>query len=587
MLAKLIGDLLGRGRPRPRGSTLAVPDVDRLKAALALEKSGQLADAERIYRELMREHPDNIDILHLAGHAARLRGSIDEAIELLRRAAVLAPESAEIHFHLGDALSAGGEMARAAQHYRQALEADPEFAPASSGLGHALRALGNLDAAAAAYQRAVDLRPDFADFHTALGAALLELGRRDAALAVLRRALELQPGAADAHVNLGHTLHELGCSELSIAAYCRAVELRPELPEVHLHLGSALFADGYGAAQAAANFKRAIELRPAFTEARFNHALTLLARGELAEGWKDFELRFDAALGARRVPRAVLPQPQWQGEDLHGKSLLVWGEQGVGDQVQFATLVPELAARARDCTFVCLPKLVPLFARSFPAATVTAELPRTSSAGGFDFQSAAGSTARWLRPDLASFPRGGGYLTADSARVAYWRERFAGLGAGLRVGFSWRSHDLRGDRALSCSMLDDWQPLFLIAGAHWICLQYDDCAAELDAARKAQGVTVQRMPDVDMFDDLDETAALIMALDLVISAPTTVSVLAAALGVETWQMMYGYDWQTHGTERNLWLPAMRQFRRGWNERWDQVTARIAPQLADRVATGER
>ncbi|MEO8442713.1 MAG: hypothetical protein ABI547_09515 [Betaproteobacteria bacterium] len=371
-----------------------------------------------------------------------------------------------------------------------------------------------------------------------------------------------------------------------MAAYRRAVDLRPDEPDAYLHMGNALLLDGHGAAEAAKYFTRALELRPAFEKARFNLAVTQLACGNLTAGWKDFDLRFDPEFGSQQVPYFVFSQPAWQGENLRGKSLLVWGEQGVGDQIQFASLLPALIERAGQVTVVCLPKLLPLFARSFPAAVVTAQMP-TGPAADFDFHCAAGSAARWLRATVDSFPDRREYLTADPARVAYWRERCAAFGAGPAVGFSWRSGNQRGDRVLWCTVLDDWRPLFDTAGVHWVSLQYDDCAAELDAARHAHGVDLRHLPEVDMLNDLDETAALMTALDLVIATPSTVSLLAAALGIETWQMTYGYDWQTHGTGRNQWFPAMRQFWRSRNAGWNEVVARMAPEFVARVKAHER
>ncbi len=582
MLARLLQTVLRRGRTAAQSAVRSSADIDRLKRALALERSGQAGAAERLYRDLLRDAPDDADVSHLLGNVLRRQGRFSEAIEFLRCAVRGSPPSAIVHFHLGETYARADDNAHATECYRRALEVDASFAPAARSLGNALRASGALDAAAAAYERAIELNPELAELHIALGDTLRELGRREDALAACIRATQLQPASADAHIQLGHALHELGRVEPALAAYRCAVELRPDQPEVHLHLGGAIFSNGLGGDAAAPHFLRALELRPDFIQARFNLGLTQLAGGDLADGWQNFELRYEEKLGARRVARAALPQPQWKGEDLRGKSLLVWGEQGVGDQIQFAGLLPELLVQASRLTIVCLPKLKPLFARSFPAAVVTSELPLDASGDDFDFQCSAGGAAQWLRPAIGSFPTRRGYLVADAARVVYWRERLDALGAGLKIGFSWRSHDLRGDRVLACSNILDWAPLFSIPGVHWICLQYDDCVKELAAARGKLNASLMDFPEIDLRDDLDETAALMTALDYVISAPTTVSVLAAALGVKTWQMTYGYDWQTHGTDRNLWFPAMRQYRRSCFERWEAVTARMALELREKV-----
>jgi hypothetical protein len=214
------------------------------------------------------------------------------------------------------------------------------------------------------------------------------------------------------------------------------------------------------------------------------------------------------------------------------------------------------------------------------------EPPHPDTARGFDFQSPSGSLARWLRPDIGAFPARRAHLAADAGRTARWRERLAALGAGLKVGFSWRSTNLKGARALACTTLAEWGPIFAVPGVQFVCVQYDDCRAELEEARQRFGIPLHAFPEVDLYNDLDEAAALKSALDLVISAPTAVSFLSAALGVPTWQMSYGADWHAHGTDRNLWFPAMVIFRRSWDQQWDTVIAAIAERLRERSGTAD-
>jgi hypothetical protein len=235
--------------------------------------------------------------------------------------------------------------------------------------------------------------------------------------------------------------------------------------------------------------------------------------------------------------------------------------------------------QARECVVECSAKLVPLLQRSFPDAIV---VPRTDPADPrtrtVDFQSALGSVARWRRPKLASFPLRTPYLHAPPGRIAYWRERLHALEAGMRIGFSWRSTNLRGRRALACAPLDEWGPIFKVPGLCFVNLQYDECKAELDRARSEFGVILHHFPEVDMFNDLTETAALMKALDLIISAPTTVSVQAAALGLPCWQLSYGADWQVHGTDHNPWHPTMKCFQRKADQSWLEIIEHVAAEV---------
>jgi hypothetical protein len=238
----------------------------------------------------------------------------------------------------------------------------------------------------------------------------------------------------------------------------------------------------------------------------------------------------------------------------------------------------------------CMPKLVPLFKRSFPWAEVIAQSDPADPQcmEGVDYEIAAGSLGKVFRQALADFPKreetAGAYLVADAARVAHWREQLGKGGTGLKVGVSWRSTNMRGERALSCTRLTQWGELFKVPGIRFINLQYDQCKAELSEAEAMHGIRIERYPEVDMFDDLDETAALMRNLDLVISAPTSVSILSAALGVATWQMNHGVEWQLHGQPNNPWYPAMTNYARRWDQPWEEIMQRMATDL--RVLTAK-
>jgi len=305
-----------------------------------------------------------------------------------------------------------------------------------------------------------------------------------------------------------------------------------------------------------------------------NLGFSQLSCGQLSEGWKNHEFRH--SLDRKRFSR----HPYWAGESLTGKAILIWGEQGIGDEIIFASLYAEVIAQAARCVIECAPKLVPLFTRSFPAATVVAktEPPHPATLNDLDCQCAAGSLAQWLRPNLASFPLTNTFLTPDPARVAHWRMQLTELGPGPKIGFCWRSSLATGERTLHYTTLDQWGPIFSTQGLHFINLQYDECRSELNQAKAQFSMPLHAFTEIDMYNNLDETAALIQALDLVISAPTAVSTIAAALGVDTWVMSYGTTWEAHGTDHTPWFPTLKYFNRTWNHTWDETIELLADQL---------
>jgi Flp pilus assembly protein TadD len=420
-----------------------------------------------------------------------------------------------------------------------------------------------------------------AERHAALGAALLASGELEEATKSFRRAVTLRPADSMAHSNLGEALRRDERPAESETSFRRAIGLNASNADAHYNLGVLLYEIGREA-EATGCFRRALELVPQSAVYRTHLAQALLAGGRLEEGWREHEWRF--GVGRMAYPRDF-PQPHWQGEPLTGRSLLVWMEQGIADQMMFASLLPDLIARSARCMIECAPKLVGLFRSSFPEAEVIPrrDPPDERALSVPDLQVAAVSAARWLRPAPDCFPASGDYLRSDPARTAYWRQRLDSLGPGLKAGFSWRSSDLSGARALACTRLEQWGPIMAVPGVHFVCLQYDECAAELDRARGTFNVALHAFPEVDLFNDLIEAAALTRAVDLVITAPTAVSTLAAGLGVDTWQMSYGLDWKTLGTGRTPWHPTLTRFDRVPGQPWEAILRVVAGKLDERVS----
>ncbi|HYE52141.1 MAG TPA: tetratricopeptide repeat protein, partial [Azospirillaceae bacterium] len=351
-----------------------------------------------------------------------------------------------------------------------------------------------------------------ADALTGLGDALRLLGRHGEAEALHRRAVGLAPGLAEAHNNLARVLEETGRTDAALAEYDRAVALDPGLPT-----------------------------------ARLNRALLHLGRGRTAEGWEGYAWRFEAD---RRHPRRRFTIPEWRGGDVSGRRVLVWREQGLGDELMFGALYRALAARCGHLVVECDPRLRGLFARALPGATVR---PETDDPRDADLHVPAGSLPRLLRGFPAE-PPPAGYLAPLPELALDWLERLAALGPGLKVGFCWRSRTLTTERRRAYSTLDQWGPLFRLPGIDWVSLQYDGGEEELAAAAARFGVRLHRWADADLTGDLETAAALTAGLDLVIAPATSVAEMAGALGVPAWR--FGYrDWTWLGTGVRPWFPA--------------------------------
>jgi len=453
--------------------------------------------------------------------------------------------------------------------------------------GSRLHAAGDLPAAIAQYEFALFDLPDFAPGHMVLGLALAALDRRHEAEVSFRRVLELDPTTADAHLALGKLRLAEGNLTAALDAYRTA--LRHDPNNVPALCEWWLVADKLGlVAEGLAAGRRYVALRPQHLEARWDLALLELAVGDLTPGWEGYAARWSHPYYA--TWRYHLPVPEWAGENPTGQRILVWREQGVGDEIMFASCLPDLIAAAGQVTVACTNRLVPLFARSFPQADVIDAMritPPNVEPFDIDLHCAAGALPRHFRPTIESFPTRPAYLIADAARVRTWHDRLATLPPGLRVGISWRSGMMTAERARGYATLDKWGPLLRTPGTVFVNLQYDDCALALATAEDQFGVHVHAWPDLDLRNDFESTAALISNLDLVITIGNAVGELSGALGVPVWRLSPSPvpEWTMLGTDRRPWFPSMRVCQATQTHDWEGLVTRLAPDLYQLAAAG--
>ena len=577
--------LFQQGRPAEAAASLEhavalggrrAATLDLLGAARRL--TGDPAGAERWHRLALQAEPTRAGAHTNLGLALGAQGRFVPASACHRRALALAPASAETLNNLGVALQNSGALAEAVFCHRRAGRVRPTLAETWSNLGAALLRLKRHDGTVAACGAALLLKPDLADAWTTRGAALKALRQFGEAIHDHRRALCIAPTHAKAWSNLGTALAGEARWDEAVAAQHRALALAPGFADAHLNLGHAEQVQGR-AAVAEVNAERALALDPMQSKARVNRALLRLARGDLERGWADYALRFVAGEAG---PQRTFPVPEWRGEDLTGKTLLVWAEQGLGDEIMFGSILPDLLTAGVRLIVECDRRLVPMFARSLPGAVVRTQTPFPTDC---DRHAPMGLAASLLRCRLGDFPTRMAYLTPDPDRAARWRERLVGLGSGLTVGIAWRSGLITAERAGAYSRLEQWEPVFRTPGLNLVNLQYGDCAGEIAAAERCFGATIHRWDDLDLKDDLEDVAALLAGLDLVLAAPTAVGELAAALGTPVWRIGGVGDWSRLGTAVRPWFPSMRLSVPGTGEDLADALGRAARQIV-RLAGGD-
>jgi len=559
-----------------RGSDTEARAAQRIRDALAMRESGDATGALRLLQRILSQLPHHAQAHYLVGLWCAQDGDNETARPHLERAVSLMPDSGDAYLALGNVCRATGDLRRAERCYGDAVARAPDSAAGHYNLGLLLKANGALEPALSCFERACALSPYIEDARRERISCLLQLSRHEEAKAVARAALDEHRDSAVLWNCLGLVHQKLFQPEEALRCYGRSTSLAKPDHEIYNNIGIAL-QDAGRISEAIEAYDKSIALKPDYELARFHRALAHLLTHDYEQAWENYELRLmseDRPFPPQRFPR-------WRGESLAGRSILVHGEQGLGDEIMFASCLPQVLQQAERCTVWCSPKLELLFQRSFPAARVQPfcfDRPDAMAVeDAVDFEVPMGSLPLYLRRTKANFPVHAGYLRADARRVAYWRERLAVLGEGPKIGVSWSGGTPKTRRAVRSLSLSEWQPI-LSQNACFVSLQYGPARADvraLEAGGKAKIVEW-----MEALDDYDETAALVSALDLTISVCTAVIHLAGALGRPVWIMApMSPEWRygIAGSEMP-WYPSARVFRQTVAGQWGSVVEEVASEL---------
>ena len=552
---------------------------------------------ERLTNEAAAEiarHRSNL--LLKRGIRAWRRGDIVRAGQWALKATEVDGSNAKAFHVLAMALERMGHLHKALVTYERAFELDPEDSELLINLGLTAWNLKLTEGAARMFQLYINTCPNSPLGYNNLGSVQYDLGRLDAAIDTLKGAIYRMPQEAILWNSLATVLAEEGRAEESLVFYNESVRLEPGFARGYHNLGYAYQHLGQ-LEEALVNYDRALEyaVDPSEQrETRHSRSICLIGAGKLEEGFREYEIRNSDRF--RSYLHHLVKAPRWNGEPVEGLKLLLVGEQGLGDEFMFANILPDMR---RDLgpdgklQIAVDPRLVPLFQRSFPDAEVGAYDDRTlldndgnkalrlvpfaSDGNEPDMWAPMGSALQIYRKRISDF-RHEAFLVPDPARVAEFREKLAKL-PGKKVGICWRSMMLEAKRAKYFSPIDGWAPVLKTEGVSFINLQYGDCAAEIACAADQHGVTIHQIEGLNLRDDIDGTAALSAALDLVLSAPTAAAATAASLGTEVWFLTAGRTWPQLGTDEYPWYAKSRVMSPekfgDWASLMPDVSARLA------------
>jgi tetratricopeptide (TPR) repeat protein len=504
--------------------------------AVRHHQAGRLQEAEQLYRQVLAQDPRNADALHYLGVIAYQVGKIDLAVDLIRQAIAIKPDFPEAFSNLGNALIDQGQFDAAIAACRQAIRLNPTIPAAHHNLGNALNHKGQFDEAIAALREAIALNPDIPQAHNNLGSILGSKGLFNEATASFQNAIAIRPNYAEAHKNLGTALYEMGRLDEAIAAFRQAISIKPNYPEAHHVLSYAL-----------------------------------LTRGDFQSGWEEYEWRWKC--NDFSSPARNFSQPQWTGEPLEGRTLLLHTEQGLGDAIQIIRYLPFVAQRGGRIILECQPELERLFRKIADGMQI---VTRGQTIPPFDLHCPILSLPLVFQTSLANIPGNVPYLFPEPLLVDEWKRTLGACDGQLRIGLTWAgTPKFIADKPRSLN-LQQLAPFAAVPGVKFFSLQKGPAGEQ--AKHPPQGMELVDLgPELK---DMADTAAAMFLMDLIITTDTSIPHLAGALGRPVWTMLqFMPDWRwLVEREDSPWYPTMRLFRQSAPGDWTGPIQKVKEQL---------
>jgi tetratricopeptide (TPR) repeat protein len=509
-----------------------VAENSHLARALEYYQEKEYATAKMFLEMVVNEEP-TVDVFHLLAIVEeKSQGELEQIIIWLNKAFEIAPDSPDLNNTLGDILVERKQYQGAINAFEKTLKLNPDHPDARYNIGASLMRLRKYEAAEENLRKVLEDQPSHIGALQNLSLALKELDFQQESLETSERLLEVQESEISCN-NHGTILKEMNRKEEALKYFERAIVLNPQYAPAYCNVGLMMLDLGE-AELAITHYKYAITLNDQDPTFYHNLAFAYFAANRYGEGWDVFR--------HRKLVKDVggyTGKPEWEGQPLDGKKLLVTAEQGLGDEIMFASTMPDLSKEDSDITLQCDPRLATIYQRSFPGIKILGvERKNIDRTMGIDYENAIGDLPRFYRRTLDAFPIRDGYLEADHQKVIYWKNRLDELGDGLKVGVCWRSgvaEKIRKHQLGSISKVEYFYPLLDIVGVTVISLQYTDVTKELKLVKKETGKEIVLLEGIDLKNDQDELSALMVALDLTISVGTAVQQMAAAVkGANIW-----------------------------------------------------
>jgi FKBP-type peptidyl-prolyl cis-trans isomerase 2/TolA-binding protein len=552
--------------------------------------------------EILEKNPQQAEELFIQGVKAQNEGKLEEAISLYNKALRIKPDLSKAYYNIGVIYQEKGIFDKAIFSYKLALSYKYDYTEAYHNIGVIYWKLKNFEEAISNLMYAINFNPFHALSYYHLGVIYQELGQIKKATNLYERALQIDPTLSSAYFNLG-VIHQdkeeydfaierykkaleyspenfgaynnLGLCYLenenlddAMASFQKSIELKPDFAEAYSNIGN-VYHNKLMLDEAINMYKKAIDIDPNYTDAHWNLAISYLLKGELEQGWKEYEWRWKTD----EFHRPSFPKPIWNGEPIHGKKLLIITEQGLGDALQFLRYIPLIYKKGVKIIFTCSEELIPLIKNHEEISEI---IPRNSIVPEFDYYCSLLSLPLIFNTTINNIPQNIPYINATKKSIKYWHNKLSNNQNKMKIGIVWAGnpkHKMDKKRSIP---LKTYYPLFDLKGVAFYSLQKGKGSEQVDDESKKMGL----IDLTNEINDFSDTAGFIMNLDLVITVDTAVAHLAGALGRPVWVLIpYIPDWRWMlNREDSPWYPTMRLFRQSSRGDWETVVIKIRQEL---------
>lgn len=562
--------------------TQSIPQV--MQKAMAHHRNNELQEAFDTYMDVIDVQPKFFDALHLAGVVLVQVGHYEKALHLLDRAKAITSNNHELQYNRANALFGLERYKEALQGYSRAIELRPNYALAFLGQSNVLTKLEAHEHAASSIDCAIKLMPDYELLFFNRGNIMDTLGKTDEAIRCFDRAIEIEPSYAQAWHNRANLLGLTKRFDEAKNGFKEAIRLNPQGYDAYVSLAAT-----YLALQefddAIKTYELVIELSPENAVAHFGFSHCLLQLGQYDRAWDEYSWRWDTKnFKSRR--KLLTTQPPWT-PDKKPENLLIWAEQGVGDEIFWGTNFKAAQQLANKLTVQTDPRLIQLFSRSLPDIQfVSSKEPVSQTA--YDAHLPMGDLGQALKLNAQSIQKfAGPYLKADAAKAKKIRSELCPKGKKL-CGVSWKSSN-KDIGAKKSMRLEDLLTALRMPGVVFVNLQYGDVAQEIADLKAEHGIEILQYAEVDNFNDLDGLANLIEACDAVLTTSNSTAHLAGALNKETINLVsFGgariWYWLNEVNSRSLWYPSVKLVEQERDDvDWSAAVNRAVKHLSGLVA----